>query len=535
MPGLPLQLQTLSAQGVKPGEFSKTEIAIDSEFSTGTNAEGSNVDFSKIFSNALNSNATSESESITASKLQLGDSQSELLSKINALKVGSNERSVIPQVHAEKLLNENLAGIPLQIKGQNKNISDVNLNNISGENPHLYFDKGISSEVLSELGPERTDASDVVNTNNVSEIINFLNPSKQSIKNYEQNGDGKLVFTELESSEKKLGDEQSKIVNKLNTQKTITNANDISIDSILTKSDLKGLSDASLIDSKQLHDDNSDLKTSKTADNLLNGSIAKNNDFSKQNGDIGVFNRKQLGVVKAYGNKQDVLNDNIIKNVKDFSEKESKGKKLGDENLVSDLKIAQDLKSIHGDLVPATNLALKSNTIEVDINHDKKVLDLSKIDISGNSTEVIKKISNYIEQSNFEKSQSLDLLVRHDSLGQFNIEVSRPLREVNQNIMELKITTQSQEAHQFFSKNENQLIKNLNNSGIQLSDFKIVSGGDSMNFSQSDSQSSKQFSSFYSEKASHFGDGKNYNSSEGNDRRRELWKQAEEKFYKYGA
>jgi hypothetical protein len=56
--------------------------------------------------------------------------------------------------------------------------------------------------------------------------------------------------------------------------------------------------------------------------------------------------------------------------------------------------------------------------------------------------------------------------------------------------MDMQITTTTAEGHEFFMKNETGLLKNLSQAGIQFSDLRIVSGGESSSFAQNDSRQS---------------------------------------------
>ena len=157
----------------------------------------------------------------------------------------------------------------------------------------------------------------------------------------------------------------------------------------------------------------------------------------------------------------------------------------------------------------------------------------SSHEISGTLEKIIKKISDYIAQEKVGNSDSLDLTVKHDSLGQFKIQVNRPAG--NNQPMDMQITTTTSEGHDFFMKNEIGLMKNLSQAGIQLSDLRIVSEGGSASFAgndsrQNNSQNGSQFAGkeFMSFEAS--GD-----SSQGADRRRELWQQARNHQQRYGA
>jgi len=236
--------------------------------------------------------------------------------------------------------------------------------------------------------------------------------------------------------------------------------------------------------------------------------------------------------MKVYGQGQNILSENVVRSAKDLAFKDKKITGNGDELKKADLKITADLNSVKPDVqTVVTNKADVKNQLHADTN--QKVLDLSKINAS-NPSEIIKKISDYVEQNHVANKQSLDLTVRHDSLGEFKIQVSRtPGQLLNQ--VDMQISTGSKEGHDFFVKNEVSLIKNLNQAGIQLSDLRIISQSSESNmFGQSDSRqsssfqqnadgSSRQYSSFESSQFSSEADG-------GAQKRKALWQEYQDRY-----
>ncbi|NOT79628.1 MAG: hypothetical protein HOP07_11600 [Bacteriovoracaceae bacterium] len=267
-------------------------------------------------------------------------------------------------------------------------------------------------------------------------------------------------------------------------------------------------------------------KSEKLDKNILNVDSEGNQIF-----DPKLLLSKQMNQsMKTYGQKQELLSGNLIKNTKDLAFKDVKSKGSIDELTSPDLKVANDLSQIKESFIP--QMSKSENNSNIDSNTTGKVLDLSKINTS-NTNEIIKRISDYVEQRQVANKDSLDLVVKHDSLGQFKIQVNRPVGG-NNLPMDMQITTSTAEGHDFFVKNEIGLMKNLSQAGIQLSDLRIVSGGESMSFAQNDSKNShnsqnngqtqKEFMNFES------GD-----SSQGSQRRRELWQEARANQQRYGA
>lgn len=242
---------------------------------------------------------------------------------------------------------------------------------------------------------------------------------------------------------------------------------------------------------------------------------------------------------KTYGQGINLMNDSLIKNTKDLANKDLKKGKQNisgiDELLATkETKAGAELASIRQEVIPTLQNAKESgNQSQLETNSNQKVLNLSHIN-SSNTTEIIKKISDYVEQNNVAGKQSLDLTVKHDSLGEFKIQVSKLPDSMNKglNQIDMQITTSSKEGHDFFVKHEVSLMKNLNQAGINLSDLRIVASmSESTPFGQSDSRQSssfqhnqdgsRQFSSFESN---------SFSSEGGSQRRKELWEEYQQRY-----
>lgn len=246
---------------------------------------------------------------------------------------------------------------------------------------------------------------------------------------------------------------------------------------------------------------------------------------------------------KNYGQGLNLINDPLIRNTTDLASKDSKKIKSNDlsvdELRTKDTKVGAELASIRQEAIPAVqNNKGNHGQAEMQTNENQKVLDLSNIHTS-NTNEIIKKISDYVEQNQVANKQSLDLTVKHDSLGEFKIQVSKMPESMNrgQNLIDMQITTSSKEGHDFFVKNEVSLMKNLNQAGINLSDLRVVSSmSESTPFGRSDSRQSssfqqnsdgsKQFSSFESSSFA----GNSSGSDEGSGRRKELWEEYQQRY-----
>ena len=278
----------------------------------------------------------------------------------------------------------------------------------------------------------------------------------------------------------------------------------------------------------------SQLKDSKDVSKDIKIASLEKNGLAPQEFDPKALLSKQMNQsMKAYGQKQEMLGDGIIKNTKDLAFKESRtkgGNASIDELKSPDLKISNDLSHIKESFIPQMQKNESSQNNETNAN--VKVLDLSKIN-SSNTSEIIKRISDYVEQSQVANKDSLDLTVKHDALGQFKIQVNKPMGGSNLP-MDMQITTTTAEGHDFFVKNEIGLMKNLSQAGIQLSDLRIVSSGEAMSFSQNDSKNSNN-SHFGNQMQREFMSFDSGDSGNGTERRRELWQQARDNQQRFGA
>ncbi|MDO9180759.1 MAG: hypothetical protein Q7U04_00055 [Bacteriovorax sp.] len=242
--------------------------------------------------------------------------------------------------------------------------------------------------------------------------------------------------------------------------------------------------------------------------------------------------------VKGYGQGLSLLSDPLIKNTKDLASKES-GKKSIDELRNPETKVGAELAVIKQDMMPEiqNNKNGHGQPAETQTQANQKVLDLGSLN-TANTTEIIKRISDYVEQNQVANKASLDLTVKHETLGEFKIQVTKmPSQSINQgqNLIDMQITTSNKEGHDFFVKNEVSLMKNLNQAGVNLSDFRIISTmAESTSFGQSDSKQSSSFSQNQegSEKQFMSFNSSNFRSdtNSGSERRKELWEEYQQRY-----
>lgn len=152
---------------------------------------------------------------------------------------------------------------------------------------------------------------------------------------------------------------------------------------------------------------------------------------------------------------------------------------------------------------------------------DVKVLDMSQVK---NPEQLLSEISNYIETSRIQSGKELEVVVKHNDLGQFKINAQKGQGDM----IDLQIIANSDEAHNFFNKNEVSLLKTLSTQGVKVADFKLTAG--ESNSTNSNGNNSSDSNSSGSEQ----GFAKNQSGSDnmsrgGRERRQEMWNEYRER------
>lgn len=89
--------------------------------------------------------------------------------------------------------------------------------------------------------------------------------------------------------------------------------------------------------------------------------------------------------------------------------------------------------------------------------------------------QIISKVADYIYQQGFNKRGNFGVMVNHEDLGRFNIDVKK-LNDFGDIKMEIKTSTQ--EGGRFFSRHEGELMRSLNESGLKILDIKVSNSMD---------------------------------------------------------
>ena len=160
-------------------------------------------------------------------------------------------------------------------------------------------------------------------------------------------------------------------------------------------------------------------------------------------------------------------------------------------------------------------------SINIASGSDVKVLDMTNIQ---SSQKLVEEISNYIENTRIQNGKEVEMIVKHNELGQFKINAQKAQGDM----IDLKIMTSTDEAQKFFQANETSLLKTLSSQGVRVADFKL-SAGDSGSMNSSGNDSSGQNSSGNQQGfAGKFNGGQNFRDG-GRERRNQLWENYRER------
>lgn len=154
-----------------------------------------------------------------------------------------------------------------------------------------------------------------------------------------------------------------------------------------------------------------------------------------------------------------------------------------------------------------------------------QVIDLSHVEAS-NPSELIEKITTYIQQNALQRTDGLDLTVKHNELGQFRISVSH---QVGAEQIHLQILANSKVGHDFFKAHENAIVKTLSEAGIVVGEMQVLAGMPNRTFAEGQQMNDgrqQQFSSHQDQNDFNQGDRQQRDSQ----RRRELWDEYRQRY-----
>ena len=223
---------------------------------------------------------------------------------------------------------------------------------------------------------------------------------------------------------------------------------------------------------------------------------------------------------KEYAKGQNPFENNVIQL--------KKNSKMEKESLVSDQETVKPFDLLVRDSsanVQQVNHEPKMSLTLGGAQQTGKTLDIGS---SNNSAEIVNKIVNYLEQSNIQNSDKLEVTVKHDTLGQFNVNVQKSAQGDSVN---MQILTQTSAGHDFFVNNENQLSKTLLDHGLKITDLKIqnVPSEIASTSKGSEGQSSSGNSSHNEQSGQRYYNEKQQSQNQDSRRRQELWEQFRER------
>ena len=139
-----------------------------------------------------------------------------------------------------------------------------------------------------------------------------------------------------------------------------------------------------------------------------------------------------------------------------------------------------------------------------------------EINENGPIEETISKINNYIRSHYNKSDENLNVTVKHESLGKFQLAI----KDNAEKGLEIKILTGTEDGNRFFIKNENEISNNLKSLGLKIGDLKIISSPEVFTEQKDFNDSSKDQSSqdFKNQK-----NNDNKERKEDSQRRQNLW------------
>jgi hypothetical protein len=253
--------------------------------------------------------------------------------------------------------------------------------------------------------------------------------------------------------------------------------------------------------------------------NAANGMSVANNKQSKAQNEFGKKAIKGQSSIKGYGKAQ----NNIKNSMFNLSGADFNNKSIIENDFGTKLQVetaGQNSRNGGFEFISANLETQTPKGFDV-INPNTKVLDMSNIN-PANKMEIIEKIVNHIEQNKIGNSESLDLLVKHEKIGNFRVNVAK----TGSNQVDLQIITQGGKGREFFVQNEAELVKALDNSGVKLSNFRLVASASHSEFTKFSSDSKGQGFDMGQQGSQEQSQSKQSQSgNRDSDRRKQLWEQ----------
>lgn len=103
-----------------------------------------------------------------------------------------------------------------------------------------------------------------------------------------------------------------------------------------------------------------------------------------------------------------------------------------------------------------------------DAGHISKTFQVDDVQKVRTPEELIEKIQDYVIQTKVGKNPEVQMAFEHKDLGRVDLLVHKNAENIN-----VAINTHANSGHEFFTRNQTELVKSLHQSGIQLGEFKI--------------------------------------------------------------
>lgn len=412
---------------------------------------------------------------------------------------------------------------------------------LNKEDKSLLFDM-VSQKLEAEDGSLETFSKDAQPILNESEFTQRALPRELNQNSNQKNGNDLLAKLKTDSPEVKLNELQE--ATQSTSKESIKGEGNILSSILKTKSPKANVenneltklfknmpaSESAKLDSEQVGKDSSKLKLIKSGEDFLENRkfINKKNIQTTEllkNSSEGKSIRNFSGITK-FQQEQSVLKNGIIKTDKKEVMKSLNGSSSADGEMKIDMALQGQAKTA-SELGLLTNDGIKplqAKTASVEAGVQNKVIDLSSMNPS-DTEQMIQKISDYVVQSRVQNADRLDLTVKHDSLGQFNIQVNK---QSNSEFVDLQIKTATAEGNQFFAKNEVELLKHLSQKGVKIQDIKIAMN-DAPQLASNTKESSDNSSFNQNQGDSRFQRQDQQSSDRGSERRRQLWQEYQER------
>lgn len=233
------------------------------------------------------------------------------------------------------------------------------------------------------------------------------------------------------------------------------------------------------------------------------------------------FFPKSKSQIGAFSKEQNTINKSVFAGKNPFTQAESNP--LQTNNITTDESTL--FQAIEGtDNNSALQTMMNSNSAKTGAvttlaaNVSTNVMDLSSMNIQ-NTEQIIDKITDYINTSRLENQDSIELLVKHDSIGQFKVVATKGELPDQVN---LEIAASNEKGKAFFKENEVEMIKSLSKSGVKLGDVKVALTADSsfQSSDKNDGSTNQNNNGFNSKGNQQFASGR---QESGRERREELW------------